>query len=120
MNKIAPVKKQNREKISDRVAQLSSESDLETKGFLISYCYYKNKECEVNDLQKVPAQKTLKKLITIGQSLSLEHLKEQNVRIENVINSNSYRKLYHGVPPDVDILETCISKAGRGLVKSFV
>ena len=105
--------KSSQEPIPESVAEPSFEEDPEAKPFLISYFYYKDKECGLKNLLKNGPRKVLQDFRNIGQSTNITQFKQYNIDTNPVHNNGDYSKLYYGLPPDAELKENAIQGAER-------
>jgi hypothetical protein len=80
--------------------------------FKISFDYYNDNHCEIEDLQTSPARKCLSKLKQIGRSTH-KTLAENNINPKSVINSGHYKALFSKLSPEVNLFEIDIGSASR-------
>ena len=75
--------------------------------FLISFAKYSDKECGINEIDNKRARKALKLLRDIGTSIRSE-IDFQNFKHKPISPSGDYKKLYRGLPFDIEIKELFI------------
>lgn len=94
-------------------AALIKGDDVEAKPFHFSYENYKTKLCGIADLKNSPSKRCLKDMVTIGSLTNIDQFKGANIDYKPITNSGDYKKLYNGLPVDVDIREHKIGKTER-------
>lgn len=99
-------------RIPDKVGEIRSPFDPETKPFLISYEYYNDKLCEIKILEKNRAKQCLQDLRMIGKC-NTNSLCGNGIDILSVCNQGDYSKLFNKLPPDIKLKEHKIQGDGR-------
>lgn len=89
------------------------EDDPESSPFLISFAKYNEKECGIDNMDKKRARKALKLIRKVGLNIYSEtDLKD--FELKSISPSGDYKKLYKGLPWDIEIKEIFIdSDKGR-------
>lgn len=81
----------------------------------ISFKYYKDKLCEIRELEKGNARRFLKDIRNIGKS-TIYTLRENNIDSISVSNRGEYTKLFNGLPSYVNEL---MEHKGNGTSRIF-
>lgn len=110
--KIPNIPSEKKNLISDKVATTRGREDETSLHFQISFKYYKNNLCEIENLSSSPARKCLTKLKQIGLS-NHTTMKANNLSPRPVHNSKSYSSLFHSLTPDVKIFELNLGDSSR-------
>jgi len=100
-------------RIPNEVTENIPIEDIEAENFLFSFKFYKNKLCQLNDLQSSYLKKILKFFKTVGKLYSQSEFNENNITIKQVRYSGEYKILYNRIPQDVDIFEYRIGDSQR-------
>jgi hypothetical protein len=108
--KIIPNPHFSNQRLANSVALIKEKPD-EGK-FRISFDYYNDNLCEIDDLQTSPARKCLNKLKQIGRSTH-KTLSENNINPKTVICAGHYKELFSKLSPDVNLFEIDIGSSGR-------
>lgn len=96
------------------MAEFTADSGCpELEPFLISFKFYKIKNCEIKHLQQSPAKKSLDCLIKMGNLDKIEGFAGKNIGTKPVENKGAYRFLYNGLSSDVEIREHLIGGSER-------
>lgn len=98
--------------IPDKIAIISDSTEIESLPFHLSFEYYNNKLCEIQDLNRNIPKRALINLKTIGRC-NYKTLKQNGIDILPVSNSGEYTKVYAKLPPDIDLKEHKISGTAR-------
>ncbi len=102
-------------KIPSQVAKVRGEKHIEEQPFLISFAKYNNRVCEVENLKRNKAKKSLQVLIKIGRDFFDYEDFEKDKGIEKipVRNKGEYKKLFQRLHPDVELFEHKLQGKGR-------
>lgn len=85
---------------------------LDNRCYLISFEFYKKKECELEGLQASPLRKAMKWFKDAGRCSSKDDLYSIGT-CKPIKNINNYSFLYNGFDEDVEIKEYNLSKDNR-------
>lgn len=110
--KIPNISSKKKNIINDKVATIKGGEDETNLHFQISYKYYKNSLCEIEDLPTSPARKCLTKLKQIGLS-NHTTMMDNNLKPRPVHNSKSYKSLFHNLSPDINMFELNLGDSSR-------
>ncbi|MFA5932008.1 MAG: hypothetical protein WC793_01360 [Candidatus Paceibacterota bacterium] len=100
--------------IPENITQLPQrEDDPESSPFMISLARYNEKECGIDNIDKKRAVKALKLIREIGVNTYSES-DLRSLKLKPVYPNGDYKKLYKGLPLDIEIKELFIdSDKGR-------
>ena len=102
-------------KLCDDVKEPPDKRDLEGEKVYICFYYYKDKECQIKELDASPAKKALQRIRDIGKLKALDFgsFNKGNLHIKKIERVGNYRKLYYELPAEEELYEIDISNSGR-------
>lgn len=98
--------------LDSKVALIKHGNDSGHQNFKISYDYYNDNLCEIDDLEISCARKCLTKLVHLGKS-NCKTLHEKNLKPKPVVEKGEYKKLFSKLSPDVTVFELTIGAKSR-------
>ena len=105
--------RQRSELLPSSVALIKDRGDVETKPFYIAYENYNDKLCEIQNLNSSKSKRALKDFKSIGKLYKLADFSKNNIDYLPIKNSGEYKKLYRGLPTDIELKEHKIGKTER-------
>lgn len=99
--------------LKESFANLPGEDNKEAVPFHISYFYYNDKLCELNELRKNMPKKVLNDLRKIGRLCNVSDFKANGIDHDPIVNAGNYKPLFHNLPTDADLRESRIQSDGR-------
>lgn len=107
-----PKPSQQKQLINAKVALIDGDEDDSNRNFKISFDYYNDCLCEIDELEIGSARKCLTKLKQLGQS-NHKTLFNNNIRPTPIKRSGRYKALFSKLSDDVDLFEIDIGQASR-------
>ena len=106
--------KEKRQKIKDNFASWNEQGEPEGTLFNISYKYYLEKECGINNFVSGSYKAFTKYLKDIGKSANLSDLKTCfGHKLKRVENKGEYKKIYNKLSDDEEVFEINLSTTNR-------
>jgi len=99
--------------IPEAVAENIGNSDPEAQPFMISYQYYNDRECGLQNLGKNGPKKVLEHYRIIGSCSTTRDFTRHHIKAKSITNLGEYSKLFKHLPPDIDLLENIIQGVER-------
>ncbi|MDD5689202.1 MAG: hypothetical protein PHQ76_02850 [Caldisericia bacterium] len=100
--------------IPDTVAEIPEDKiDKEAEQLVISYRYYLDKFCGLEEYKLSQLKKSLKIFRKIGSLCTLKQFQKNDIRYDLVKNNGGYKMLYNNLPEDIDLLEHKIGETER-------
>lgn len=96
--------------LSDAVVNHSVPED--NRLYKFSFEYYKDKECDIDNIEKSSHKKLLTWLKTVGKGYSLDDIIERG-KGDTIDYIGAYKKLYNGLPEGVELREYKLSSQER-------
>ena len=99
-------------RLHSELALIRGEEDGSAHNFRLSFDYYKENMCEIEDLDMSSARKCLTKFKHLGKS-NHKNIFEKNIRHKSVIRTGRYKELFSSLSADVSLFEIDLGSASR-------
>jgi len=97
--------KKKRGRIKSGVALSPNPADSEIQNFVVSFKYYNDKFCGIEELQRSQLKKALINLRIIGSLKTINDFKNNKIDYIDVDYGGDYKKLYRKLPRDAEVKE---------------